>query len=56
MRYAGIEKIDGIDMCNLCSEITTENGTMQIDCLSDYSGDYFIFRILDEEGKVLMVL
>ena len=56
MRYAGIEKIDGIDMCNLCSEITNENGTMQIDYLSDYSGDYFIFRILDEDGKVLMVL
>lgn len=55
MRYAGIEIIDGIEMCNLCTEITNENGTMQIDCLSDYSGEYFKYRVLDEEGKVLVI-
>lgn len=56
MRYAGIEKIDGIEMCNLCSEISNENGTMQIDYLSERSGDYFRFRVLDGDGNVLMFL
>ena len=56
MRYAGIEIIDGIEMCNLCTEITNENGTMQIDCLSDNSGEYFRFRIVDEDGNVQMFL
>ena len=55
IRYAGIEKINGIEMCNLCSEITNENGTMQIDYLFDNSGDYFKFRIRDEEGNVRML-
>ncbi|HIH87542.1 MAG TPA: hypothetical protein HA304_06535 [Methanosarcinales archaeon] len=56
IRYAGIEKIDGIEMCNLCSEISNENGTMQIDYLFDNSGDYFRFRIVDDEGNVQMFL
>ena len=52
MRYAGIEKIDGIEMCNLYIAVTNENGTMQIDCLSDYSGQYFKLKIRNQDGNV----
>ena len=56
IRFAGIEMIDGIEMCNLCTDISNENGTMQIDYLFDNSGDYFRFRIVDEEGNVQIFL
>jgi len=56
IQYTGIETISGVELCNTCSKISSENGSIHFDLLFDKSGDFYLMRVQDGEGNIYMVI